>query len=153
MTPGQFDLLQNADVPRSDVCPANWTCCHRALSHQVSFIYWTMQTYLGQVSVTCRRMQAYQSNRKSYIFWYWFICVLLLPTKDFYHATPREETTPQKYISWMNNWQVTQVTYAALYKYEEYLQSRPIHSYPLTSNSCIMTPRYYFYRTGRCTPW
>ena len=90
-------------------------------------------------------------------------CVLLLPTKHLYHARPREQTTPpQKDISWINNREVTQITYAALYKhlalfidclqlcicmtsshilapnvykcYQDYFQTRSIHSYPSTSS-------------------
>ena len=89
--------------------------------------------------------------------------ILVLPTKHIYHARPREQTTPQKHISWFNNRQVTQITYAALYKhlallftdsswlciymtsphilapnvwkcYQDYFQSTPIHSYPSMSS-------------------
>ena len=85
----------------------------------------------------------------------------------------------QKHISWFNNRQVTQITYTTLYKYlallfsdpsqlciymtsshilvpnvwksyQDYFQSRPIHSYPsMNSLVCyytkVLLPRNYFH--------
>ena len=50
MTPGQFDMLKNAHVPRSDKLPAaNQTECYRAQLHQVSITYCRILTYPGQM--------------------------------------------------------------------------------------------------------
>ena len=113
-----------------------------------------MQTYL-QCTTTAGGDQdclhrITHCNGKSYIF-----CSC--------HARPREQTTPQKHISWFNNRQVKQITYGDLYIhyallfsdssqlciymtslhilalnawkcYQDYFQSTPIHSYPSMSS-------------------
>ena len=92
---------------------------------------------------------------------------------------PQSRQPPQTHLSWINNRQVTQVAYATLYKhlpllfsdclqlciyiisshilapnvckcYQDYFQSRPIHSYPSMSSlvyyyTKILLLRNYFY--------
>ena len=115
-TPDQYHLLQNAGIPRTDIPPINCHKCYRALVLHISF--------------TCGRKQIYPIGNLTYSD----LCFAIAYTKHLYHVRPTEETTPQKHRSWMNNRQVTQITYAALYKHEDYFQCRPIYSYPSTTN-------------------
>ena len=52
----------------------------------------------------------------------------------------------------MNNRQVAQITYAALYKHEDYFQSRPIYSYPSTSNLMYYNTKVLLSRNRQMYP-
>ena len=133
ITPGQFDP------------PLIKPYCYRAQLHQVSITYYRMQTYQGQMYAPtnqthdtrslwsiadCMHTQAIGNLTYSDIGWSVF-CSCLQKTSIM--QDPESRQPPHKHLSWMNNWQVTQITYAALYKHENYFQSRPIHSNPSTS--------------------
>ena len=149
-------------------CTPPGTCIWwpRAVLHKVTF---TDTSHIAIRNLTC----------SNFTNLYRLICVLVLPRKHLYHTRPTEQTTPQKHISWINNRHVTQITYAALYKhlellfrdslqlciymtsshilapnvwkcYQEYFQSRPIHSYPSMSSlvyyyTKVVLSRNYFH--------
>ena len=85
-------------------------------------------------------------NRKSYIF-----CSSLQNTSIMQDQECRQPS--QKHMSWFNNRQVTQITYAALYKHWHYFSvtlhscvSTCIHMYtlfPINTNSLISFHKQY----------
>ena len=141
-------ILQNADIPGEDVPPiikhsatepnyTGWVCIHTqgrctpppVIEPSATEPYDTRSVWSIE---ECMHTQAIGNLTYSDIGWSVF-CSCLQKTSIMQDPESRQ-TTPQKHISWMNNWQVTQITYVALYKHENYFQSRPIHSYLSTSN-------------------
>ena len=96
---------------------------------------------------------AYVPNRKSYIFWYRLICVMLLHTQNtsIMQDPQRRQPPRNTYHGWTTGkWHKSPM--------QPYINMRTIskadqftHILPLAI-SCITTPRYYFQGTGGCTP-
>ena len=61
-TPGQYHILQNANIPRADVPPSNQTEYYRAILHQVSITYCRMPTYPGQMYPSLIKLSATEPN-------------------------------------------------------------------------------------------
>ena len=150
--------------------PTNWTESYTGWLHQVSKTYWRMQTYLGQMyPPSCQSSlvpqnpstphqfymckNAHIPNRKSDIFWYRLIWVMLLHTQNTSNMQdPCRRQPPQNTD---HGW-ATGKWHKSLM--QPYINMRTIsnanhftHILPLTI-SCITTPRYYFHGTGRCIP-
>ena len=138
-------MWKNADVPRADVTPLIKPSGTDTHTHCTGI--WSPRQYIDMSHIAIGNLT-----------------YLLLPTKHIYYARPREQTIPMKHISWFNNRQVTQITYAALYKHlallfsdssqlciymtsphilppnvwkchQHYFQSTSIHSYPSMSST------------------
>ena len=62
MAPGQFDMLKNAHVLRSDIPPANQIKCYRAQLHQVSITYCRIPTYPGQTYPPANQTGCYRAR-------------------------------------------------------------------------------------------
>ena len=151
--------------------PANQAESYRAKLHHITITYCRMQTYLGQmyhpanwtecyraglhsVSVShMRESHMYWANRKSYLFWYRLICLLLILQYTSIMQDPQRRQPPPRnsYHGWTAaNWHKSLM--------QPYINMRPIasphqftHILPLAV-SFITTPRYYFQGTGTCTP-
>ena len=94
----------------------------------------------------------YQTNRKSYIFWYRLICFCTAYKTPPSCNIQRGDKPPRNtYYGWTTgNWHKSSM--------QPYINMRTIsspdqftHILPLAI-SYITTPRYYFQGTGRCTP-
>ena len=176
-TPGQYHILQNAHIPRADVPPTNQTsarepdytrsvlhivqCTHTQARCTPLLIELSQYHILQNADIQlCQTMSVWYLEEYrhtwpignltySEIGWSLFCLAYKTPSS----CKTQRGDNPQKHISWVNNSQLTQITYAALYKHEDYFQSTPIYSYPSTSILMYYnTPRYYFQGTGRFTP-
>ena len=128
-----------SDIPRADIPPTNQTYSCRGLLHQVSITHNQDRCTPLLIRTTAtepyyaRALWHVEQCRHTHLRCTWSIgnltysdigcsvntCIMQDPE--------RRQTMPQKHISWMNNRQVTQITCAALYKHEDYFQSRLIY--------------------------
>ena len=135
--PGQYDMLKNADISGSDEPPSKPS----ATEPYNTTLLWHVKE--------CRCTQAIGNLTYSDIGWSVF-CSCLQNTSII--QDPERRQTPQKHVSWMNNRQVTQITYATLYKHEDYFQSRPIYSYPSTNNLMYYNTKVLLSRNRQMYP-
>ena len=138
-TPGQYHILQNADIPRADVLPL--LIEPSAIEPYDTRSVWDVEE--------CRCTHAIGNIKYSDIGWSVFCSCL--QNMSIMQDPERRQPLRNTYHGWTTGkWQKSPM--------QPYINMRTIsssdqftHILPLAI-SCIMTPRYYFLGTGICIP-
>ena len=148
-TPGQYHILHNADISRADITPP--LIEPRATEADNTKLVSHIRQCRHNINM-CNNADI--PDRKSYIFWYRMIWVMLLHTQNTsIMQDPQRRQTPLRNRD--NRWTTGKWHKSCT---QPYINMRTIsnadqftHILPLPI-SCITTPRYYLQGTGSCTP-